>query len=113
MNKQIKTCERCGGSGNYSFNLTHGTVCFGCNGRGTVTVDVAAEAKRKAAAAKRNSIAEAKRASVIAATAVTVTKFNNAYGPFAVDTQIGVELLNKKVFITTGKTIWEHRDALL
>lgn len=28
------TCGRCGGCGQYSFNLMHGTVCFGCNGQG-------------------------------------------------------------------------------
>lgn len=28
------TCSRCGGSGNFSFNLKDGTVCYGCNGTG-------------------------------------------------------------------------------
>ena len=27
-------CNRCGGSGNYSFCPGHGTTCFGCNGSG-------------------------------------------------------------------------------
>lgn len=27
-------CGRCGGSGHYSFNLMHGTTCFGCAGLG-------------------------------------------------------------------------------
>lgn len=27
-------CARCGGSGNYSFNLVSGTRCFGCSGSG-------------------------------------------------------------------------------
>lgn len=27
-------CSRCGGSGRYSFNLIHGTKCYGCNGTG-------------------------------------------------------------------------------
>jgi hypothetical protein len=31
-----KTCGRCGGRGHYSFNLVHGTVCFGCGGKGIV-----------------------------------------------------------------------------
>ena len=26
------TCSRCGGSGRYSFNLIHGTKCYGCGG---------------------------------------------------------------------------------
>lgn len=29
-----KTCGRCGGSGKYSFNMMHGSTCYGCNGRG-------------------------------------------------------------------------------
>lgn len=28
------TCSRCNGSGRYSFNLMHGTKCYGCNGTG-------------------------------------------------------------------------------
>lgn len=28
------TCSRCGGSGRYSFNLIHGTRCYGCGGTG-------------------------------------------------------------------------------
>lgn len=29
-----KHCTRCGGSGHYSFNLMHGTMCYGCSGKG-------------------------------------------------------------------------------
>ena len=29
-----KTCDRCGGSGHYSFNQKDGTVCYGCGGEG-------------------------------------------------------------------------------
>ncbi|CAB4165194.1 hypothetical protein UFOVP820_21 [uncultured Caudovirales phage] len=28
------TCSRCGGSGHYSFNLMHGSRCYGCGGSG-------------------------------------------------------------------------------
>lgn len=27
-------CSRCGGTGRYSFNLMHGSMCYGCNGIG-------------------------------------------------------------------------------
>lgn len=27
-------CGRCGGSGQYSFNMIHGSKCYGCNGLG-------------------------------------------------------------------------------
>jgi hypothetical protein len=30
----LKPCKRCGGCGQYSFNLMHGTMCYGCSGRG-------------------------------------------------------------------------------
>lgn len=31
---KLYTCSRCGGSGRYSFNLIHGTRCYGCGGTG-------------------------------------------------------------------------------
>lgn len=31
---KLYTCSRCGGSGRYSFNLLHGTRCYGCGGTG-------------------------------------------------------------------------------
>lgn len=32
--RQQYTCTRCNGTGRYSFNLMHGTKCYGCNGTG-------------------------------------------------------------------------------
>lgn len=29
-----ETCGRCGGSGRYSYNSMHGSVCYGCGGHG-------------------------------------------------------------------------------
>lgn len=29
---EIKTCSRCGGTGQYSFNQMHGSRCYGCGG---------------------------------------------------------------------------------
>lgn len=31
---ETKTCSRCGGSGKFSYNLTHGNKCYGCGGSG-------------------------------------------------------------------------------
>ena len=31
---EIETCGRCGGTGEYSFNLMDGTRCYGCQGKG-------------------------------------------------------------------------------
>ncbi len=32
--RQTYTCTRCNGTGRYSFNMMHGTKCYGCNGTG-------------------------------------------------------------------------------
>lgn len=32
--RQQYTCTRCNGTGRFSFNLMHGTKCYGCNGTG-------------------------------------------------------------------------------
>jgi hypothetical protein len=32
---ETETCGRCGGSGQYSYNQLHGSVCYGCRGKGT------------------------------------------------------------------------------
>ena len=42
---ETKVCGRCGGSGSYSYNSIHGTMCYGCNGKKMVLT------KRGAAAA--------------------------------------------------------------
>lgn len=59
-------CKRCGGSGQYSFNLQDGTMCYGCNGAGvsgqTTEADVIRKAVNRAkAAAKRAEKAKAER----------------------------------------------------
>lgn len=41
-------CKRCGGSGEYSFNLMDGTVCYGCGGRGLGATTTEADILRKA-----------------------------------------------------------------
>jgi hypothetical protein len=38
-------CKRCGGSGNYSYNMMYGTVCFGCSGRKVFTTKAGERAK--------------------------------------------------------------------
>ena len=32
---QSDACGRCGGTGRYSYNSMHGTMCYGCSGKGT------------------------------------------------------------------------------
>lgn len=60
----IKTCNRCMGSGRYSFNQIHQDRCYGCGGTGVVAVvgteeEVAAKEAKKEAARIRS--AERKR----------------------------------------------------
>ena len=31
---KLEICSRCGGNGNYSYNMMHGTMCYGCGGKG-------------------------------------------------------------------------------
>lgn len=56
-------CKRCGGTGEYSFNLMDGTVCYGCMGKSlgesTTEADIVRRAiNRHKAAAKRAEKAE-------------------------------------------------------
>ena len=40
-------CPRCSGSGNYSFNLLDGSVCYGCFGRGYIVTNVRAYTEKE------------------------------------------------------------------
>lgn len=42
---EIATCGRCGGSGEHSFNLLHGSRCYGCGGSGKTFTARALKAK--------------------------------------------------------------------
>ena len=47
---ETTTCPRCGGSGSYSYNQIHGSMCYGCNGKGanyTKRANVALDMFRK------------------------------------------------------------------
>lgn len=49
-------CGRCGGSGNYSFNMVDGSRCYGCNGHGVTMPKSPSEwAETKARAAEAAS----------------------------------------------------------
>jgi len=43
---ETSTCGRCGGSGHYSYNMMHGTVCYGCAGRKWVLTRSGAKAQK-------------------------------------------------------------------
>jgi len=47
---QAVTCNRCGGSGSYSWNAVHGSKCYGCGGCGYKYTKAGAAAQRYFAA---------------------------------------------------------------
>lgn len=108
-----QTCGRCGGSGKFSFHLVKGTVCFGCNGSGFQMVDAIKAAARKAKQAERAVQQQAARAKVSAMSDLVIAEMNAVYGPFDVQTELGIDQLNKAVAAVTGKSLWIHRDERL
>lgn len=81
----IKTCNRCSGSGRYSFNLLHQDRCYGCSGTGVVAVvgteeDLAqkeaknARARERAAERKREKAEQAKAEEVRILAALGLTQ---------------------------------------
>jgi hypothetical protein len=62
----MEACGRCAGSGHYSFNLMHGTVCFGCNGRKGTWV-TKADSERRAARRIKDQARRARKAAELAA----------------------------------------------
>ena len=43
---ESQPCTRCHGSGKYSYNQRHGTVCYGCGGKGDQLTKRGSEAQR-------------------------------------------------------------------
>lgn len=113
MNIETKiTCTRCGGSGSFSFNLTRGTVCFGCNGAGFRMVDAAKHAKAQIAKAVRDAKQAATMARRVELAAKLHAEMNALYGPFP-STEKGAYDLMCAVQRATGKTIGEMVQAKL
>lgn len=81
--KLFKYCRRCGGQGEYSFNLMDGTVCYGCSGRGyaeqTTMTDEVRKAKARKRAAHRRELKAAAEAEVKARAA---EQWRAAHGEF-------------------------------
>ena len=119
--RKMKTktiCGRCGGSGNYSFNLIDGTVCYGRNGSGFQMVDLAAVAKKQAAAAKRQAAAAVNAEAFAAARSAVLTEMNAKFGPFQLmnegfDALPGYYKLCAAVLAHTGMDIADHCKARL
>lgn len=108
--KTKQTCTRCGGSGNYSFNMIDGTCCYGCSGSGFQMIDLAAVAKKQAAAAARAAANEASRQARMAIAQRVNHELNKPFG-FDLTTELGWHKLNKAVFTKTGKDLAAHYAA--
>ena len=74
-------------------------------------VDLAAEARRGEASAKRNAAAEAGRQAYIAAMKAAKARLNT-YG-FDITTEIGLSNLAAAVERSTGMTLEQHAEAQL
>lgn len=108
------TCRRCNGSGCYSFNLIRGTVCFGCEGTGSQMIDLVKEQVKKTTSEKRHAAQVERRELVMAASAAVIAEMNGVFGnQFDIETQLGVDQLNKAVAGKFGKSIWIIRDERL
>lgn len=66
-----EACGRCNGSGHYSFNLMHGTICFGCGGRKGTWV-TKADSDRRAANRAKAKAARIRKAEKLAAERVAL-----------------------------------------
>jgi Ni,Fe-hydrogenase I small subunit len=106
------TCTRCNGSGSYSFNLTRGTVCFGCEGAGFQMVNAAKHAKAQAAKALRAAQQAATMTRRMELAAKIRAEMNALYGPFPL-TEKGAFDLMVACQRATGKTIGDMVDEAL
>jgi excinuclease UvrABC ATPase subunit len=113
VSKKVLTkvvCRRCNGSGKFSFNLTRGTVCFGCEGSGFQMVDLTAEAKKKTTAAGKQEQQAARQELMKSTYYTVVAEMNKELGPFDVDTMLGVDQLNQATALKYGKGLAAIRD---
>lgn len=97
------TCTRCNGSGKFSFNLMHGTMCYGCRGAGAIQVERKAHARKVAAKAKRDAERSASSARREALAAAVAVEMNERFGPFTNDAR-GAEAMVHACQRALGKT---------
>jgi hypothetical protein len=101
-----KTCTRCAGTGEHSFNLRDGKVCYGCSGSGkmwaTKAVAEAVEAHRAAQRAARRRLVQ----ELTAGTFVLDTLSDTAKGGEKWAEVIGVEITDKPAGMKLDGTVW-------
>ena len=107
-------CRRCGGSGHFSYNLIHGTMCYGCHGTGYQMIDLAAEKKRQQTAERNREIRQQYHDEVRMVTnAYAEELLKKHQWKFNIDTPLGFDQLNKAVADTYKKSFWVMRDERL
>ena len=110
------TCTRCGGSGSYSFNMLHGSRCYGCNGTGFTTVDAAKHAKAQAAKAKREAKKQAEMQQRMIIAAQVAAELDVQFGPFP-KTELGsyerMVACQKAFGKTPGDIVTERLSAVM
>lgn len=117
LNEGLKTkvpCRRCGGSGKFSYNVIHGTMCYGCRGTGYQMIDVAAEKKRQQTAERKREIRQQYHDEVSAVTKAYAQELaKKHHWSFNLDTELGLDQFNRAVSQIYGKSFWLLRDERL
>ena len=107
-------CRRCGGSGKFSYNLQHGTMCYGCRGTGVQMVDLAAEKKRQQTAARKRELTQQYHDEVRAVTEQYAQELmQKHHWSFDLDSPRGWEQFNQAVAQQYHQSFWLLRDARL
>lgn len=117
LREGVKTkvpCRRCGGSGKFSYNLQHGTMCYGCRGTGYQMVDLAAEKKRQQTAAMKRERMEQYHQEVRAVTDAYANELMQKHRwSFDLERELGWDQLNKAVADHYHQSFWRLRDQRL
>lgn len=107
-------CRRCGGSGQFSYNLRHGTLCYGCRGTGYQRVDVAAGKKRQQTAADTRERMQQYHQEVHAVSdAYAKELMQKHHWSFDLSQALGWEQLNNAVADHYHQSFWTLRDQRL
>jgi hypothetical protein len=110
------TCPRCNGSGNHSFNLIRGTVCFKCDGAGYLTVDAKTHSRNQKAAAKRKEQRDAERELRAKIAAEVSSELQKELGPFPDTCKGGYDMVmacREKHGKTPGEIVQSRLEVIL
>jgi hypothetical protein len=114
------TCSRCGGCGQYSYNQLHGSVCYGCGGKGYALAKLTADKLNEAAKriesgelepyfAKHRALAWVKKQKQVIWDTVVATNFCKLYTPVSSLIKDAHYFVNLKLYARQKKA-WDLRD---